>query len=561
VVLVGGEPGAGKSRLVREFASDASAAGALVLYGACDAVVRMPYEPFVEALDQLARSIEPEELRAAAGTTAGELTRLLPDLTARIGELPLPPAADPDTGRHRLHTAVTDVLRGIGRRRPVLLIVEDAHWADAPTLLLLRHLARTAGDARVLLLATFRDTPAELPPELAEALADLRRAEDVVRLRLDGLSDAEVGDFVRIAADGTVGSPALTRTMSELTGGNAFLICELWRDLLETGAVRLDGGMIAFTRPPAEVGTPQSVREVVSQRLARLEPRTSDVLELMATAGPEFELAIVRQAAGLGEPELIAVLDDAVRSGIVEELPGGRLAYRFSHELVRRALYDRLSTLRRAELHLRVGEALESAPGRSGRVLADLAHHFASAAAHGPSSTTCSPRARRPPRSPSTRPRPGCAPRSRSASTILPRAPRRSSSSAPPAIAPAARSTRSPRSPRPRRSPASWATASCWPGRRSATRTPVGVRASTRARPSAWRRPPRHWASAIRRCAYACSAAWRGRSATAASTSAPRSCAPTRSRWRAAWTTGRAWRRRWCAPTGRAGPARWTRSS
>jgi DNA-binding CsgD family transcriptional regulator/tetratricopeptide (TPR) repeat protein len=383
VVLVGGEPGAGKSRLVREFASDASAAGALVLYGACDAVVRMPYEPFVEALDQLARSIEPEELRAAAGTTAGELTRLLPDLTARIGELPLPPAADPDTGRHRLHTAVTDVLRGIGRRRPVLLIVEDAHWADAPTLLLLRHLARTAGDARVLLLATFRDTPAELPPELAEALADLRRAEDVVRLRLDGLSDAEVGDFVRIAADGTVGSPALTRTMSELTGGNAFLICELWRDLLETGAVRLDGGMIAFTRPPAEVGTPQSVREVVSQRLARLEPRTSDVLELMATAGPEFELAIVRQAAGLGEPELIAVLDDAVRSGIVEELPGGRLAYRFSHELVRRALYDRLSTLRRAELHLRVGEALESAPGRSGRVLADLAHHFAAAAPLG----------------------------------------------------------------------------------------------------------------------------------------------------------------------------------
>src|SRR4051794_17473829 len=275
VVLLGGEPGSGKSRLVRELASEAASDGVLVLYGACDAVVRTPYGPFVEALDQLARIIEPDELRDAAGVTAGELTRLLPDLGARIGELPHPPAADPDTGRHRLHTAVTDVLRGVGpggppppppaapapgpprlhpavtdvlrgvgQRRPVLLVIEDAHWADAPTLLLLRHLARTAGDARLLLLATFRDTPADMPPELAEALADLRRADDIVRLRLASLSDEEVDDFVRSAAAGTSGPPELTRAISALTGGNAFLVCELWRDLVETGAVRVDRGVV-----------------------------------------------------------------------------------------------------------------------------------------------------------------------------------------------------------------------------------------------------------------------------------------------------------------------------
>ena len=136
-------------------------------------------------------------------------------------------------------------------------------------------------------------------------------------------------------------------------------------------------------RPPAELGSPESVREVVSGRLARLEPATSDLLELASTAGAEFELEMVRRASGLGEAELVAALDEAVRSGLVEEVPAHGLAWRFTHELVRRALYDRLSAVRRAELHLRVGEALEAGEWRSGRALADLAHHFSAAAPFG----------------------------------------------------------------------------------------------------------------------------------------------------------------------------------
>ncbi len=385
IVLLGGEAGSGKSRLVREFAAAAAHEDALVLYGACDAVVRTPYGPFVQALDHLVRIVATAEVRAALRTGGGEITRLLPDLPLRIGDLPPPVEADPDTERHRLHTAVTDLLTGVTRRRPAVLVVEDGHWADAPTLLLLRHLARTAGEARILLLATFRDTDVDVPQTLAETLADLRRSDDVVRLRVGALSGDEVDEFVERATGANLGPELheLARTMRELTEGNAFLVCELWRALVETGAVEVAGGTIHVTRSPAQLGSPESVREVASERLTRLATRTTGMLELAATAGPEFELEIVRRAAGLLDAELFAALDEAVRSGMIEELHSRRIAYRFTHELVRRAVYDRLSALRRAELHLKVAEALDASGERTGRALADLAHHFAAASAFG----------------------------------------------------------------------------------------------------------------------------------------------------------------------------------
>ena len=190
--LVAGEPGSGKSRLVRELASTVAEEGATVLYGDCDGVVGSPYGPYAAALDHLARRLEPETLRRHLGAGGGELTRLLPGLSQRVGELDAPVAADPDTERHRLHTAVTDLLVGISTEAPVLLVLEDLHWADPSTLQLTRHLVRSGAAARMLIVATFRDAEADVPADLAEALVDVYRTEGVARIRLDGLSDAEI---------------------------------------------------------------------------------------------------------------------------------------------------------------------------------------------------------------------------------------------------------------------------------------------------------------------------------------------------------------------------------
>jgi DNA-binding CsgD family transcriptional regulator/tetratricopeptide (TPR) repeat protein len=383
LALLGGEAGSGKSRLVREFAHEA-AGSSLVLYGACDSVVRRPYGPFVEALEQLVRRSDDETLRDAVGTgtVGGELSRLLPDLAQRVPGLSPPAAADPDTERHRLHSAVADLLVAAGTRTPLVIVIEDGHWADTPTLLLLRHLAHGGVDASALIVTTFRDTEAEIPEALSAALVELRRADGVVRLRLGGLSTGEVSEFVENARGHELGADTneVARVLHTLTGGNAFLITELWRTVLEADPADARGGGRQLAETLSELGSPDGVREVVAQRLGHVAPATTGLLEVAAVVGYEFNLAAVAPS-GLADSELQAALGQAIAHGMIEEVPSRGLSFRFTHELVRRALYDRMGALRRAELHLQVGETLERATeGDSDSRVADLAYHFGAAA-------------------------------------------------------------------------------------------------------------------------------------------------------------------------------------
>jgi len=382
--FLAGEPGSGKSRLVRELAAEVAAEGATVLYGDCDGVVGTPYGPFAAALEHLVRHADPEALRPHLVQSGADLTRLLPGLATRIGYLPGPPPTDADAERHRLHTAVTDLLVGLSVERPLLVVLEDVHWADASTLQLLRHIVRSGVAARMLIVATFRDDEAEVPAELASALVDVYRTEGVVRIRLAGLAEPEVAEFVRLTA-GAEPASDLTAAILELTGGNAFLVTELWRELLEAGVVDIGLGGARLTRPVAELGTPTTVREVVAQRLSRLSAGANEVLALAAVAGADFELDTVRRTGVVPGDVLLDAVDEAVRNGLLVEEPGRRLAYRFAHELVRRAVIDRLSAAREAEIHLLVAEALEAGQshGDSRAALAALAHHYAAAAPLG----------------------------------------------------------------------------------------------------------------------------------------------------------------------------------
>jgi DNA-binding CsgD family transcriptional regulator len=383
IALVQGEAGSGKTRLARQVAERAAGAGAGVLYGACDSSLPLPYQAFVEALEQLAEREPSAVAEVARGPGGAELGALLPGVVTRP-----PPAPeggpDPRGGRYRLHAAVTDVLGAYSRGRPVVLVLDDLHWADASTLLLLRQLARTTAELPLLVIATARHVEAEAAPDLADALAELHRLDGFVHVPLGALDELEIADFVRRLAPGTGGDrvDALAEALADLTGGNAFLMAELAHDLADSGRLEENGDSAGGVLEG--LGIPQGVRDVVGQRLARMAADTRGLVELAAVSARALELAVLSAAAPLDEAALLSALDEATASRMLEEVPGGRITYRFRHELLRRAVADRLSSARRAALHLRLATGLESVHGADAeRSVNDLAFHFAQAAGLG----------------------------------------------------------------------------------------------------------------------------------------------------------------------------------
>lgn len=376
---------------MRELAAQLADEGAIVLYGGCDSVVRTPYGAFGEALDHLVRDRRATSAADEVDPAREALARLTPDLAAAEARRSAGMETEVDAERHLLHTEVTELLVAVSERAPVLLVLEDLHWADVPTLLLVRHIVRTAASARMLLLSTFRDVEADVPATLSETLAELSRSEGVSRLRVGALENDDVAEFVRLAT-GAEPEPDVTEGLATLTAGNAFLLTELWRELVDAQAIEVSSRHVRLVRPLDAIATPDTVLEVVGQRVARLDPTTVAVLELGAVAGSEFELDAVRRAIGLEEGPLLDAVDQAVRSGLVVEAPRHGLSYRFAHELVRRSVIDRVSASRRAELHLRVAQGLESMPPADTprSRLAELAHHYAAAAPIGDRETAVS---------------------------------------------------------------------------------------------------------------------------------------------------------------------------
>jgi DNA-binding CsgD family transcriptional regulator len=381
VIFIGGEPGAGKSRLATEIASAAYGQGAVVLLGSCSPEPGGPYQPFAECLEHLLGGTASGALADCLPETAAELLRLTPLVWRHRPEL-ASPGGDGGDRRRELFDAVTGLLHAAAEQRPVVCVLEDLHWASQPTLQLLGHVAERSAVSRLLLLCTHRTTAPDRSDDLTYAIADLYRLDGVRRLDLAGLSTEEIAQY--LAAGGGLSARRAREyaaVLRDQTGGNPFFLRELWRDM--TGA------------PTRAFGTraPVSVRDTLQRRLARLTPAERAAVETAAVLGDGGDVRVVlrARAADSGEAggaradaaSVLAALDAAVSFGFLdgEDLARGRIT--FPHMLTRQAVLDLTGPSRRAGLHARVGEVLQSSGSRSPAGVRQLAYHFARAAALG----------------------------------------------------------------------------------------------------------------------------------------------------------------------------------
>jgi eukaryotic-like serine/threonine-protein kinase len=362
--LLGGEPGIGKSRLAEELIAQAGARGAGVLVGRCWEAGGAPaYWPWVQALRPHLRGEEPDSLRAQLGAGAADLAQVLPEVRARFPDLPAPPPLESEAARFRLFDATVDFLRRASESRPIVLFLDDLHAADAPSLLLMRFLARQLGSTRMLLLGTYRDVDPLPRQPLTEMLAESAREPGTRRLPLGRLSEDEVAEYVELTAP-AIASADLVATLSEETEGNPLFVEEIVR-LISVEGVRSEG-----------LAIPQSVRDAIARRLTHLSDECNRVLVLASVLGREFALDALDRLAGVSEDELLDVLDEAIAARVVSDIAGAPHRLRFAHVLIRDTLYEGLTSARRVRLHRLAVEALEALYGEEpGPYLAELAHH------------------------------------------------------------------------------------------------------------------------------------------------------------------------------------------
>ncbi|MGZ6378988.1 MAG: ATP-binding protein, partial [Candidatus Limnocylindrales bacterium] len=376
VMLLAGDPGIGKTRLLAETAVRAFASGAIVLAGRAPEETLVPYQPFLEALGHYVSRAPLEELRSVAREYGAEISRLMPELRRRVPELPQPDPGDPETDRYRLFEAVVGLLAEISSAVPVLIVLDDLQWADRPTLLLLRHLARSPHNTRVSIMGAYRDVD-QWSEGFDAALAGLRRERLMVQLDVGGLGEAEAMELVRLRVGGTP-SLELMQALYRETEGNPFFIEEIVRHLSDFGVRSGEAG----ARDLERVGLPDDIRDVISRRLERLAPGSIEWLRVAAVLGRDFDAGLLERVLGFDEDRFLAALEDALDAGLVTEAPGDPGRYSFAHALIRETLYEGMSSARRARIHRRIGLALESAATHhpDDSQIGALALHFTRAA-------------------------------------------------------------------------------------------------------------------------------------------------------------------------------------
>jgi tetratricopeptide (TPR) repeat protein len=394
-VLVAGEPGIGKTRLAQEVLVYARLRGCLAVMGSCfEQEVTIPYLPIAEALRAVLRAIPDEQLQTIAGAHAAEVVKLVPELRQRIPDLQPSPPLDPDQERIRLFEHVTAFLAAASRTRPLVMLLDDLHWADAATLQLLRYIARNVRSDRLLLLGTYRDVELDRNHPLANVLREMNRERLYTRILLRRLAPEQVGEMIRaIFQTRQPVSVEFRDLIYRETEGNPFFVEEVLKYLVEVGALYIIEGRWE-RKDIHDIEVPQSVREVIGRRLERLSSEGVEALTVGSVIGRHFEFELLRTAmpalsgvegaAGHGASQgadagrLLDLMEEALESQLInEERTEDGVRYTFAHALVRETLYEGLSLRRKMLLHEKVGEAMERVyAGTLDTHAADLAYHF-----------------------------------------------------------------------------------------------------------------------------------------------------------------------------------------
>lgn len=352
-VLVAGEPGIGKSRLVAEACRANPTVD--VLWGGCHDGDVVPGAAFAEAVTTWARDVDPQLLSTALGSEGPVLATLAPALRTVMADLPEASAVPGDEAAARLQDALCQWIGRLAATRALVLVIDDLHWADDTTVRLFRTVARAAAHQRVIVVGTYRETDLDRSHPFAQALPLLRREVEPTRLALSGLLADDVEALLEQIAGHDV-SPAFAELLAEQCGGNPFFIRETLLHLVEEGRLaQQDGEWRATT---ADLGIPEGVREVLGRRLGRLSPTANKLLGIGALFEVGFPLPVVCDVADIGEDEALDAIDEALDAQIIQ--PTGEFdTYRFTHALFRHTLVAELNPSRQVRTHRALAEAIE----------------------------------------------------------------------------------------------------------------------------------------------------------------------------------------------------------
>jgi ABC-type oligopeptide transport system substrate-binding subunit len=357
ILLVSGEPGVGKTRLLREIITQSEVMGAQVLGSASYAEGGPPYSPF----KQILREVLPKASQNGFNlpeTVVADLLSLAPEFRAQYPDVKPNPSEDPQSDQHRLFESFFVFVAALSQHTPLLVYLDDAHWADSGSLNLFRHVARQLGSQPVMLLATYREIELDEARPLNEVLLDVSRESQTTRIKLNRLTLSQTDDLLSSFFQDEI-TPDFLEGIYRETDGNPFFIEEVCKALVESGQLYFEDG--SWHRPSVdELGIPQSVRVAIQSRVGKLSPETQELLVQAAVIGREFEFETLVAASEDDEDTIIDALEEAERAQLLEEhSENGRVIFAFSHALIPSTLVEGLRILQRRRLHRRAAAALK----------------------------------------------------------------------------------------------------------------------------------------------------------------------------------------------------------